>query len=226
MRATDFELTVEGQPREHAVEFCDFPVTGRLGLVAPEGIEGAGAVVLILAYVTAFYDRYRARSENFFAYPDFFAFQERSRVVDYGMFDIWPSHKLVRVVPGLHGDANETRHDAMLRAVTDRGVQILLVPDQNFSQKTYQTVALASAQRCIQTCYAFDPAGQVADADLVVRCRRGADLVEWAKHVFASVELDGPMRRRADKWLADATGIEVLEQSYRRIDLDAALARL
>ena len=89
-----------------------------MGVVIPRRVEGVGAITLIMAYVTAFYDRYRERVSEFFAYPDFFTFQHEAPCADYGMCDIWPRHKNVHVAGGAQLTAE---------AVTDRGVNVLLV---------------------------------------------------------------------------------------------------
>ena len=57
-----------------------------------------GANNLLLAAVTAFYDRQRARGEEFFIYPDYFLFPVDRPLGDHSMLDVFPSHKDV-VVP-------------------------------------------------------------------------------------------------------------------------------
>ncbi|MDP7131889.1 MAG: hypothetical protein QF437_15435, partial [Planctomycetota bacterium] len=88
----------------HSEFFAGFANTDRLGLFTPDRFEGAGAVTLVMAYVTAFYDRYRESGSEFFAYPDFFTFQREAPCADYCMFDIWPYHKNVHIPP----DAQQT----------------------------------------------------------------------------------------------------------------------
>ena len=121
LRGTDFDLLVDGARVTHAEFFAGFAATRRLGLISPAPLTGLGATALVMAHVTAFYDAYRARGDEFSAYPDFFTFQRAARVARYGMLDIWPERKDVAV--GLEpGD--------VVDAVTDRGVGILLVPDR------------------------------------------------------------------------------------------------
>ena len=91
--STDFDIVDRGQATTHARYFSGFARTERLGLFAPDGCEGAGATILVMACVTAFYDRYREEGGDFFAYPDFFSFQRRQPPASYAMFDIWPGHK-------------------------------------------------------------------------------------------------------------------------------------
>ncbi|MBM3459911.1 MAG: hypothetical protein FJX77_15425, partial [Armatimonadetes bacterium] len=75
LRGTDFDLAFQGRSVAHAEFFRDWRSTDRVGLLTPDPTEGLGAATLVLACVTAFYDRYRERKEEFFAYPDYFTFQ-------------------------------------------------------------------------------------------------------------------------------------------------------
>ena len=64
-----------GSARDFSVFCPDYKDTDRLGTVSPcyeEGVLGAGYA--ILAFVTAFYDAQRSRSNRFFIYPQHFAF--------------------------------------------------------------------------------------------------------------------------------------------------------
>ena len=116
--------------------FQGYSNTRRLGLLAPNRFEGVGAVNLIMAHVTAFYNTYRATGEEFFAYPDYFTFQSREPMAAYGQFDIWPDHKSVLV-----------GHDPIdrLNAITDRAINILLVPEGSSTPREFQRQQLAAA---------------------------------------------------------------------------------
>ena len=206
---SDFEILVSGQPVALAEYFSGFTNTKRLGVLAPNRLEGIGAVSLIMAHVTAFYNTYRATGEDFFAYPDNFTFQSREPKAAYGMFDIWPEHKDVLVGT----DAVER-----LNAITDRGVNVLLVPDGPPVPREYQRQQLASAERLIETCYAYSATGEVADPDLVIRCPVDP-LADWCQRVCDSV----PDGEREEGWQGQGP---VLEQSFRRISRQDALARL
>ncbi|NQU11582.1 hypothetical protein HQ590_12375, partial [bacterium] len=84
LRGTDFEIRWRGQAVSHPEWFSSFRDTDRVGVVIAHRFEGIGAITLIMAYVTAFYDHYRARGSEFFAYPDFFTFQGEAPGADYG----------------------------------------------------------------------------------------------------------------------------------------------
>ena len=150
--STDFDIVDRGQAMSHARYFSGFARTERLGLFAPDGCEGAGATLLVMACVTAFYDRYREEGGDFFAYPDFFSFQRRQPPASYTMFDIWPGHKDVPVPEG----ANETA-----AAVTDRGVGILLLPDRPPRNNEFHRVQMASLERNVKRCLLYSEEGQV-----------------------------------------------------------------
>lgn len=206
---SDFAMIARGQPVALAEYFRGFSNTKRLGLLAPNRLEGVGAVNLVLAHVTAFYNTYRATGEDFFAYPDYFTFQSRTPKAAYGMFDIWPQHKDVLV--GI--DAAER-----LNAITDRGVNILLVPDGPPAPCEYQRQQLAAAERLIETCYAYSASGAVADPDLIIRAPADP-LAAWCQSVCDSVSAGG----HGAGWPSQGP---VLEQSFRRISRQDALARL
>ena len=206
---SDFEMIARGHPVALAEYFRGFTNTKRLGLLAPNRLEGVGAVNLVMAHATAFYNTYRARGEDFFAYPDYFTFQSRAPKAAYGMFDIWPAHKDVLV----GADAAER-----LDAITDRAVNILLVPDGPPAPCEYQRQQLAAAERLIETCYAYSATGAVTDPDLVIRCPADP-LAAWCQSVVESVPDSG----REKGWHGQGP---VLEQSFRRISRQDALARL
>ena len=206
LRDSDFEIIADGHPIEPAGYFRGFTNTKRLGLLAPNRYEGTGAITLVMAHVTAFYNTYRGSGSDFFAYPDYFTFQSTEPIAAYGMFDIWPDHKSVLV---------EQDPITRLNAITDRAINILLVPDGDPASQEYQRQQLASAERLIDTCYAYSPNGVVADPDLTICCKT-EPFAAWSQSVFESIP---------DGQTAPATD-EIIEQSFRRISLGEALALL
>jgi hypothetical protein len=220
LQSSSFKLTVDGQAVSHADFFREFTMRDRLALYAPGGIDGAGAANLLMAYVTAFYDDCRAGGENFFAYPDFFALCGGDKSPpSHMMFDVYPDHKTVHIGPEVID---------LLRAATDRGVNVLLVPDGalmgNFSPQTdrLDELALHSARRNIRTCYAYSFDGQVRDADITITCY-AKPLVDWMKMLFDSVVDDDLAAARGRVWMDKFAGSDKLVQSFRRIELDELL---
>lgn len=177
LRGSDFKLTHRGAAVEHERFFGGLRSTDRVGLLAPGGIDGLGACLLLLAHVTAFYDRYRAAGGEFFAYPDYYTFQRRTPAASYSMFDVWPGHKDVPAPAGA---------GATLDAILDRAITVLLVPDGAGAEARFERVQMASWRRNIRRCYAYAATGCVERPALEVACDR-PEPAEWAGAVLESV---------------------------------------
>ena len=215
LRGNDFSITCNGVNVSHAQFFADFKATDRVGLLAPDRLDGLGAGILIMAYVTAFYDRYREKGDEFFAYPDFFSFQEIEPVADYGWFDISPHHKDI-LIGG--------EQDERAASITDRAVDILLVPEGRTQSVSIKPVEIESARRNIQRCFTYSPSGCATDAELVVSCDE-AELGDWARKILDSVpESAGDLNREYWENTLRAGGLP--EQKFREISLDQALAAI
>ncbi len=237
LRGGDFEIQVHGKAVDHAAFFEGFTRTRRLGLWAPDPIAAGGAGNLIFAHLTAFYGCYRSVGSEFFAHPDFFAFQDVDPPANFGMFDFWPEHKSVRVGP---------TPDERLAAVTDRAINILLVPEpgrgdherqtddaarragkgpDHSAQFPESTASLrASALRNIDTCYQYRFDGHVEDADVLIRCPKDPIGV-WIQQVLDSIDTPDAADQRS-QWDSRIGGDGWFEQSYRRISVPQALSSL
>ncbi len=211
LRGTDFALTLEGAPVSHADFFDGFARTRRLGVLCPSPLDGLGAAALVMAHVTAFYDDYRAAGGEFFAYPDFFTLQRAPGTANYSMLDIWPNRKNVSVGPE-PGDAAD--------ALTDRGVDVLLVPEGGTREPELQPVQEAALHRLVRDCYLYGPGGAVDEPDLLVSCPRDP-VSAWMERVRSS--LDGG-NGGGSPAVDDEAG--PIAQSYRRLSLDQALDHL
>ena len=211
LRGSDFRMTHRREEVSHAQFFGDLDATDRVGLFAPGGIDGLGAFLLLLAHVTAFYDRYRATGSEFFAYPDYYTFQRRTPAASYSMFDVWPGHKDVQVPE----DAGGT-----LDAILDRAINVLLVPAGTAVATEFAPVQMASAQRNIRRCYAYSATGSTEHPTLAVACRR-PEPAEWARTLIESLSADGSRAR--SHWLRVVEGGSIPEQSYTEVPLERAL---
>jgi len=201
LRSHDFRIEIDGAPAGLEDLFPGFDEHDRLGIVITSDAGARGAATLILAAVTAFYDRLRAAGEPFFAYADYFAFHIGGRHGDLGMIDVWPDHKEV-VVPA---DA-----EAVLQAINDRGVTRLLVPDGRPGTPSFARETLAGAERRILDALAYAPGGAVAGADVTVSGGPGsATFVE---------------QMLQDSDAADARPLSA--ETFRRIHLEEALGLL
>lgn len=215
IRGTDFKIAWRGKAIQHLDFFSSVEDTDRVGIVIPHRHEGIGAITLIMSYVTAFYDRYRERGSEFFAYPDFFTFQRETPCADYGMFDIWPYYKNVCVPP----DAQQT-----VEAITGRGVNVLLVPDNKVREVTIEPVERESARRNVKRCFAYSETGTTASSDLVIECESHL-LSDFALSVLDSIPADDSVRGQRERWDEQiATG--TLSQTFRQLDLSDALQRI
>ena len=210
LRGSDFHLSWAGREVSHQDFFREHTRQTRVGLLAPDGTEGIGAVTLAMACVTAFYDGFRTVGGEFFAYPDFFTFQRRQRLASYGSFDFWPD-KDVRVAD----DRNAT-----IAAIADRAIDVLLVPDGPTTEQPYGPVQDERIRRTLKRCFVYSRHGEVADADLLIRCAV-EPFSTYAANVLRSV--DEPM----PGWSVNQYGkTPVLAQSFRETGIDDALVRV
>jgi hypothetical protein len=206
LRSEEFQITVEGRTATIAEVFPGFDEHDRLGIVIHDDLGAAGAGSLILAAVTAFYDRLRAGGETFFAYADYFAFHVGADRGTLRKLDVYPAHKEVVVAD----DAEE-----ILKAINDRGVTRLLVPDAPDgtppAEPELERETRHSARRRIRTALVYSPTGRTPDADVVVRGSAQSD-------AYIDAMLGGPAGGRAEERRP--------AQSFRRIDPHQALGML
>lgn len=209
LRGSDFHLTWLGRDVSHQDFFRHHTRRTRVGLLAPDGTGGVGAVTLAMACVTAFYDDLRTDGAEFFAYPDFFTFQHRDRLANYGSFDFWPD-KDVKVAD----DGNAT-----IAAIADRAINVLLIPEAPAAETEYEPVQIERTRRSLTRCFAYSPGGEVADPQLVIRCSV-EPFRSYAAKVLRSVGKQLPDGR---KNLGEGS---TLKQSFRELECDDALSRL
>ena len=213
LRGSDFKIDYRKRVIDHAAFFKDFQSTDRLGVICPVGLEGLGAISLIMTFVTAFYDRYRERGSEFFAYPDFFTFQRRDPCADYNMCDISPFHKNVHVAEGAQPAAE---------AIADRGITHLLVHDEESRDPEISRVEAESLRRNVRRCFTFSESGTTDAADLIVECE--SHLVgDFGLAVIDSVAQEVDALRA--QW-QEQISFRILKQSFRELDLEAALRRI
>ena len=213
-----FAIRVGGWPGRLGDLLPDFGEQDRVGVVVRHPCGAVGASALILAAVTGFYDAQRANGGEFFIYPDYFLFHVGARLGDHGMLDIWPAHKEVVVAD----DPEE-----LLRAINDRGITRLLVEDRarQDTGAAFERESLASARNRIITAMVYSPTGRVDGGDVLVA---GNGVTE--SYVAAVLEESSQVTARAREEIALARralyedGVPV--ESYRRLTLDDALARL
>src|SRR3954452_19659619 len=154
-----FEISIDGAPASVADVLPEFAAADRLGLVVRRPGAGGGAGALLLPPVPAFYDIQRARSDDFFIYPDYFVFHVGRRLGSHNRLEIWPPHKEVVVAD----DPEE-----LLRAINDRGVTRLAVEDGAPGEGAFARETLASARARILTALAYTSNGRTRDGDVAI----------------------------------------------------------
>lgn len=209
-----FTIELEGRPVSIPELFPGFDARDRLGIVVHQPGGALGASVLIMATITAFYDIQRARADDFFIYPDYFVFHVGQQHGNHAMLDIWPDHKEVVV-------ANEP--EAVLRAINDRAITHLLVPDGEPGNPRFGRATLAGG--CLRAALAYAPSGRVHDADVVaagnaVTERYVAAVIDESAQLDAATKA---MLRTARERMVDS-GRPV--EHYRHVSLDTARALL
>jgi hypothetical protein len=238
LSSSGFEIRVAGRVVRLVDLFEDFGEHDRLGVIIGRPGGGLGASALITATITAFYDLQRARGPDFFIYPDYYLFHVGEPFGDHSRLDIWPGHKEVVVAAD---------PPAVLRAVNDRAITRLVVEDGEPRDGGLGAEELASARDRIRTCLAYSPSGRVTDAD--VRVAANAVVEGYVSTTLDPVQRAAELRARgadarADEIAARADEIPpeprsairrareglvedgVPVETYRRIELNEALARL
>jgi hypothetical protein len=206
LSSRDFEIRADARAATLGDLLVDFDEHSRLGIVVTQNGGGAGASTLILAAVTAFYDRLRATEAEFFAYPDYFAFHVGGPRGSLRKLDIYPGHK----EPVVADDA-----EAILEAINDRGITHLLVPDRaatGLAAPATDRETRHSAQRRIRAAIAYSPAGRVAAADITITAAPQAE--EFVSAMLGSGPRD----------VVDGDGRP--RETFRRLALDDALGML
>lgn len=215
LASSSFAIAVAGRRATLADVFPGFGERDRLGVVVRRPCGAVGASALILATITAFYDIQRARSEDFFIYPDYYLFHVGRRLGDHNMLDIFPAHKEVVVGDGPEG---------LLEAINDRAVTRLLVEDVEPEEPFFERPALASARRIV-TALAYSSRGRVGGADVTVA--GNATTESYVSAVLHQSEGMDPGVRddiRTGRQSLFEEGLPV--ETYRRLDVGGALGML
>lgn len=240
LKSEDFEILVAGEPASVADLLPGFEEHTRLGIVVRDGFGAVGASGLVTAAVTAFYDILRqAYPDGFFRYADYFIFHAGTMHGSHDMLDVSPDHKDVLVADD---------PEQILRAINDRGVTHLLVPDGEPGNPAFEPQTENGARARIRAAFAYSPGGRVADADVVVKGNERVDyyvrcvldarawvaeleageappeIAEWARTRFGEVPDEVAERMLADREALRVEGRTV--ETLRRIEVDRALALL
>ena len=214
LTSASFTVELDGQQVTIPELFHGFDAHDRLGIVVHHPGGALGASVLILATITAFYDMQRARGDDFFIYPDYFIFHVGQQHGNHSMLDIWPGHKEVVV-------ANEP--EAVLRAINDRAITRLLVPDGRPGNPSFGRATLASGW--LRSALAYAPNGRAQDADVTAAGNTVTEAyVSAVINESAQLDTEKKATLRDGREQVMETGRPV--EHYRRVSLDTARALL
>lgn len=234
LKEATFAVEIDGRRSRASDLLPGFDEHDRLGIVvdAPCGVVGAS--LWLLAGIYSFYELQRQRGEDFWIYPDFFAFHVARPHGHHGALDIWPPHKEPVVAP---------EPTALLQAINDRGVTRLAVPDDTSATfDGLEREALASLRGRLRSAVAYSSDGRVANPDVTIAGDEVTDgyvedvlmaerLIERMgtspeAAVVASHLEEVPAAERA-RIAAGRQGLRHegrTTECYRRVDVDEALA--
>ena len=246
LRGSDFHLSWTGREVSHQDFFRDHTRQTRVGLLAPDGTEGVGAVTLAMACVTAFYDDYRQDGGEFFADqpvgPGGESREDRQGVGAAGagakggagrrrllwrypdFFTFQRRDPLANYCSFDFWPDKDVRvaddRNATIAAIADRAIDVLLVPDGPPAELPYEPVQDERIRRTLKRCFVYSRHGEVTDADLVIRCAV-EPFSTYVANVLRSVGEPMP------DWLENQDDeTPVLAQSFRETGIDDALMRL
>lgn len=212
LTTSSFDYRVAGKSVSRNEVMPDSTLDTRVGIVMGAPTEGIDAGNFVLSCVTAFYDRLRAVSDDFFEYPDYYTFQCTSEPADYRMLDIYPSHKNVPVDPD---------REELARTIADRAIDVLLVPHTTTDSSPITDITRRSLERRIDGCYQYAGRQQLAESDFSIGLPR--HLVEdWYETTIDSVDDSAATHRQT----AIGTDSEQITQHFREISLEKALGSL
>ncbi|HIB89376.1 TPA: hypothetical protein EYN09_23545 [Candidatus Poribacteria bacterium] len=212
LKSEDFVFMAQDQEVTFTDLIPNFSVLSRLGIVSQEPTDGIGASNLIMACVTEFYNFYRHQND-FFTYPDYFSFQASEILIDYSHFDIWPSHKNLQV---------EREPEKILKALNDRGIDILLVPCREPIDHVFEPATLSSAKRRIQKCFLYNPGNGLPDHDLTIK-RQTAPFYDSILTVINSISDPVFRNQFLNQWREQVSPNGETIEAYCQVNMDEAL---
>jgi hypothetical protein len=237
----DFQIKIDGAPVTVAELLPGFDGQARLGVVLRDDFAAVGASSLLLTAVTGFYDVQRTRNpDGFFRYPDYFLFHVGRRRGNHNMLEVFPDHKEVIVADN---------PEDLLRAINDRSVTHLLVPEGERREAAFHPMTVNAAMERLKGALLYSPTGRVERADVEIAGNERVDYYVWATLeplAWAdSLETDGKTDPQVIAWIRslvdqapEGVGPRVLRareslkvdgrtvETFRRIGVDEALERL
>jgi hypothetical protein len=172
LTSDQFEITVAGRPARIEDLFPGFGEQARIGVVVRDDFGAVGASTLLTAAITAFYDIQRdLYPDGFYRYVDYFLFHADHIRGNHAMLDVFPGHKEVVVADD---------PESVLRAVNDRGITHLVVPEGEPKNAEFRPETLNGAKHRIKSALLFSPRGRVEGADIEIKGNDHVDFYVWA----------------------------------------------
>lgn len=224
LTSDQFEVTIQGSLARIDDILPGFGEQSRLGVIVRDDFGALGASTLITAAVTRFYDIQRDLCpDGFYRYPDYYLFHAGRFHGSHSMLDVFPAHKEVMV----HDDP-----ESLLRAINDRSITHLVVPEGRPREVDFHPETLNGAKHRIHSAVLYSSGGSVGQADIEIKGNEHVD-----SYVRATLEAPEPRSRLDDEIdgeIADAISAERERlkvggrtvESFRRTSIDQALCLL
>jgi hypothetical protein len=220
MTPADFSYTIGNSKAVLSDILPGFNQHDRIGIVVRRPGGGIGASALLMAAVTQYYNFHRPVLGNspgkLRIYPDYYIFHVGQRHMDHSKLDIWPLHKEVVV---------EDDPEQILESINDRGITRLIVEDKVPLTASFLRETINSAEQRIISVLAYSPTGRIQQGDISVNSCSAAE-----EFVFTALQMSGELSEEAREQLVRSRRLLIdngrIKETYRRIDLSAALSML
>ena len=205
LKSSDFKISRLEQQIAHEDYFSHFAIDDHLAVIAPERVEGVDAALLILAYMTAFYNLRRIEGLEEGVYPMFYALQHQNPPASYGMLDIWPDKKSIYVNPV---------SNALVNMIIEKGISILILPS-GYRIETDDNSVYAKLIASISTVYVYSDDFNNSNSDLTIQCAV-PEIYDWILTVFNTPALgkDESVRKKREAWISSHPDKNILIQSF------------
>lgn len=236
-----FDVEVNGTPGTIESVFPGWDRHDRFAIVIHEPYGAVGASLLVQASVAEFFrTRRQAGLEDH--YPEIYAFHVGRDFGDLSAYDFWPFRKEVVV---------RSDPDSVLRAINDRAITRLAVPDGANRSPEFMRHELLAAEDRTRTAVAYSSTGRVDRADIAIRATSPVteqntiatfDLLgftknfcdshspgvqQWIGHVGARLNAVSAQEKARAIGAHEAVLVNgMATETYRTIDVEFAFARL
>jgi hypothetical protein len=217
LQTDDYRVTIDGREASFDELFPDLTIEDRFGFVLHTPGAALAISGLMTGVITRYYDFWRARSQAFWDYPDFYVFHVGGNVGVHGHLDIWPQHKEV-VLPTLESEP-------ILAAINDRAITRLIVEDGPVATRDFFKETLTPALDRVATAVAFSPDWDHAEADVTIESPSAVeDLVLSTVEASTTVPMEELARLSALRSARQSAGRTT--ELLRRIPIPVAIAML